>query len=70
MKHFPVSTRYTAAELKQIDRTAKAAGISRSELIHARSLGKVITTHEFADWVEAELGRKAARRSGHVSHAA
>jgi hypothetical protein len=70
MKEFPVSTRYTAAELKQLDRTAKAVGMSRSELIHARSLGKVVTTHELADWAEAELARNAERKGRRVSHAA
>ena len=61
MKAFPVSTRYTAAELKQLDRTAKLANMSRSELIHARSLGKIVTTHELADWVEFELARNTTR---------
>ena len=59
MKEFPVSTRYTATELKQLDRTAKAVGMSRSELIHARSLGKVVTTHELADWAETALAANA-----------
>ena len=59
MKAFPVSTRYTAAELKQLDRTAKLVNMSRSELIHARSLGKIVTTHELADWVESELAKSA-----------
>jgi len=65
MKAFPVSTRYTAAELKQLDRTAKLANMSRSELIHARSLGKIVTIHELADWVEFELtenDRRGTRR--------
>jgi len=70
MKEFPISTRYTAAELKQLDRTAKAAGMSRSELIHARSLGKVVTTHELADWAEAELAKNVERKSRRVSRAA
>jgi hypothetical protein len=61
MKAFPVSTRYTAAELKQLDRTAKLANMSRSELIHARSLGRIVTTHELADWVESELAKNAKR---------
>jgi hypothetical protein len=52
MKEFPVSTRYTAEELKQLDATAKQCKISRAELIHARSLRKIITTHELADWAE------------------
>ncbi|HTD15234.1 MAG TPA: hypothetical protein VK673_08640 [Chthoniobacterales bacterium] len=63
MKAFPVSTRYTAAELKQLDRTAKLANMSRSELIHARSLGKIVTTHELADWVEFELTENTRRRT-------
>jgi hypothetical protein len=67
MKEFPISTRYTAAELRQLDRTAKAVKMSRSELIHARSLGKIVTTHQLADWAEMELARNAARRSHHAS---
>lgn len=70
MKEFPVSTRYTATELKQLDRTAKAVGMSRSELIHARSLGKVVTTHELADWAEAELAKNTERKGRRVSRAA
>lgn len=66
MKSFPISTRYTAAELRQLDRVAKAAKLSRSELIHARSLGKIVTTHELADWAEAEL----AKRKSHGTRAA
>jgi hypothetical protein len=69
MKQFPISTRYSAAELKQLDRTARAAKMSRSELIHARSLGKVISTHELADWAEAALA-KNLKRSAHGSRAA
>jgi hypothetical protein len=70
MKAFPISTRYTASELKQLDRTAKAVQMSRSELIHARSLGKVVTTHELADWAEAELAKNAQAKTRRVSHAA
>ena len=70
MKEFPVSMRYTAAELRQLDRTAKAVGMSRSELIHARSLGRVVTTHELADWAVAELAKNAERKSRRVSRAA
>lgn len=70
VKEFPVSTRYTAAELKQLDQTAKAAGMSRSELIHARSLGKVVTTHELADWAESELAKHAESKGRRVSRAA
>ena len=70
MKEFPVSTRYTASELKQLDRTAKAVGMSRSQLIHARSLGKVVTTHELADWAEGELAKNSERKGRRVSHAA
>ncbi len=44
--------------------------MSRSELIHARSLGKVVTTHELADWAEAELARNAERKGRRVSRAA
>jgi hypothetical protein len=70
MKAFPISTRYTASELKQLDRTAKAVQMSRSELIHARSLGKVVTTHELADWAEAGLAKNAQGKTRRVSHAA
>jgi hypothetical protein len=70
MKEFPISTRYTAAELKQLDRTARAVKMSRSELIRARSLGKVVTTHELADWAEAALAKNAERKSRHASRAA
>ena len=70
MKAFPISTRYTALELKLLDRTAKAAQMSRSELIHARSLGKVITTHELADWADAELARNSQHKIRRVSNAA
>jgi hypothetical protein len=70
MKEFPVSTRFTAAELKQLDRTAVEAGMSRSELIHARSLGKVVTTHELADWAESELAKNAEAKRRRASRAA
>lgn len=63
LKAYPVSTRYTAAELKQLDATARQCHISRAELIHARSLGKVVTTHELADWAEAELAKNAAPKT-------
>jgi hypothetical protein len=62
MKEFPISTRYSAEELKQLDATAKLCSMSRSEVIHARSLGKILTTHELADWAEARLARNAARK--------
>jgi hypothetical protein len=62
MKEFPVSTRYTATELKQLDRTARSLKMSRAELIHARSLGKIVTTHELADWAEMELAKHAERK--------
>jgi hypothetical protein len=70
MKEFPISTRFTAAELKQLDRTAVEAGMSRSELIHARSLGKVVTTHELADWAESELAKNAEQKRRRASRAA
>lgn len=63
MKEFAVSTRFTAEELKQLDATARQCNVSRSELIHARSLGKVVTTHELADWAESRLMKNAARRA-------
>ncbi len=70
MKAFPISTRYTAAELKQLDATAKLCQMSRAELIHARSLGKIVTTHELADWAEAELAKNAQRKGRRGSRAA
>ena len=70
MKEFPISTRYTADELKQLDRTARQCKMSRAELIHARSLGKIVTTHELADWAEAELVKNAARKERRGSRAA
>ena len=70
MKAFPVSTRYTATELRKIDRTARACGMSRSEFIHARSLGRILTTHELADRAEAALARNAERKRRRVTRAA
>jgi hypothetical protein len=70
MKEFPISTRYTAEELKQLDATARQCNVSRSELIHARSLGKVVTTHELADWAESELAKNATRKARRGSRAA
>lgn len=70
MKEFPISTRYTAEELKQLDATAKLCGISRAELIHERSLGKVLTTHELADWAEASLAKNANRKNRRATRAA
>lgn len=70
MKEFPVSTRYTADELKQLDRTARSLKMSRAELIHARSLGKVVTTHELADWAEVALAKHAERKGRRGARAA
>ena len=70
MKEFPISTRYTAEELKQLDATAKLCNVSRAELIHARSLGKIVTTHELADWVESELAKSSVRKARRASRAA
>ncbi len=70
MKAFPISTRYTAEELKQLDQTARQCRMSRAELIHARSLGKIVTTHELADWAEAELAKNASRKERRGSRAA
>jgi len=70
MKAFPISTRYTAEELKQLDSTAKLCGISRAELIHSRSLGKILTTHELADWAEAALLKVSSKKARHGSRAA
>ena len=66
----PISTRYTADELKQLDATAKQCKMSRAELIHARSLGKIVTTHELADWAEAELANNSSRKARRGSRAA
>ncbi|MBA4138347.1 MAG: hypothetical protein C0518_13635 [Opitutus sp.] len=70
MKAYPISTRYTADELKQLDATAKQCKMSRAELIHARSLGKIVTTHELADWAEAELAKNAAKKGSRGTRAA
>jgi hypothetical protein len=70
MKEFPISTRYTADELKQLDATAKQCKMSRAELIHARSLGKIVTTHELADWAEAALANHSSRKARRGSRAA
>jgi hypothetical protein len=70
MRAFPISTRYTADELKRLDQTARQCKMSRAELIHARSLGKIVTTHELADWAEAELAKNAARKDRRGSRAA
>ncbi len=70
MKDFPISTRYTAGELKQLDRTARAVKLSRAELIRVRSLGKIVTTHELADWAEAALAQNAERKHRRASRAA
>ena len=70
MKEFPISTRYTAEELKLLDATAKLCGTSRAELIHSRSLGKIVTTHELADWVDSELAKNSHRKARRGSRAA
>jgi hypothetical protein len=70
MKEFPISTRYSADELRQLDVTAKQCKMSRSELIHARSLGKIVTTHELADWAETQLAKNAGRKARRDSRAA
>ena len=57
-----MSTRFTKEEIVRLDRTAKACGLSRSELIRARSLGKLVTVHELADWAEAELAKNSNRK--------
>jgi len=63
MKDCLISTRYTAAELKQLDATAKLCGMSRAELIRSRSLGRIVTTHELADWSEGELSKSMRRKA-------
>jgi len=70
MKEFPISTRYTAEELKQLDAMAKMCGLSRAELIHARSLGKIVSTHELADWAEGALVKTSTRKARRASRAA
>ncbi len=70
MRAFPISTRYTAEELKQLDATAEMCGMSRAELIHARSLGKIVTTHELADWAESELAKSVQRKGRRGGRAA
>ena len=70
MKEFPVSIRYTASELKVLDRTARACGVSRTELIRGRSLGKIFTTHELADWMERELLKNSDKKARRASRAA
>jgi hypothetical protein len=70
MRHFPISTRYTADELKQLDAKARFCGISRAELIHSRSLGKILTTHELADWAETELVKRLPKTARRASRAA
>lgn len=70
MKVFPISTRYTADELRQLDETAKLCGLSRAELIHSRSLGKILTTHELADWAEAALSKRPKHKGRRATRAA
>jgi hypothetical protein len=70
IKGFPVSTRYTAEELRQLDRTARSVSLSRSELIRVRSLGKIVTTHELADWAEAALAKHPGRKPRRAPRAA
>lgn len=70
MKEFPVSTRYTSEELRQLDRTARSVNLSRSELIRVRSLGKIVTTHELANWAEAALVKNADRKHRRAPRAA
>lgn len=40
---------------------ALAGKMPRIEATHARSLGKIVTTHELADWAEAELAKNASK---------
>lgn len=70
MKAISVSTRYTSTEIRRLDRIAQAVGLSRTGLIRARALGKIVTTHELADWAEARLASSANRRGRHAPHAA
>jgi hypothetical protein len=62
MKEFSITIHYTADELKQIDQRARQCRMSRVELIHARSLGKIVPTHELEDWAEAKSATKKDRR--------
>lgn len=70
VKDFPISTRYTADELTQLDATAKLCAMSRAQLIHARSLGKIVTTHELSDWAESELLKNSSKKGRRASRAA
>lgn len=64
MKDYPIATRFSKEELKKLDATAKLCGMTRSEVVRARALGKILTTHELAAWAEAEALRIQARKTG------
>lgn len=74
----PISIRYTDEELKTLDEAAKLCGMSRAEVIHQRSLGKILTLHEMADWAErvfaagsaktSTVKKKALRRAPRIPH--
>ncbi len=69
----PVSVRYSSDELRQLDATAKLCNLSRAEVIRQRSLGKILTIRELADWAEAAVARGTAQTrkgKGHDSRAA
>ena len=70
MKQQPTSIRFTLEELKRLDADAELCKMTRSELIHARALGKLVTTHDLADWAEAELAKNAERKARRVGRAA
>lgn len=70
MRDYPVETRFTAKELKQLDATAKSCGMTRSEVVRARALGKILTTSELADWVETEALRIKAKKARNASRSA
>ena len=63
MLEYPIEARFSKEELKKLDATAKLCRMTRSELVRARALGKILTTHELADWAEAEAVRIQARKA-------
>ena len=69
MKNYSVSVRFTKAEIKRLDATAKSCKMSRAEVIHARALGKILTVGELAEWAEAELAKNAQKKA-HATRAA
>jgi hypothetical protein len=62
----PVSIRYTIEELRKLDETARLCGMSRAEVIHQRSLGKILTLHELAGWVEQAISAGTAQTKSQI----